>query len=378
MAWHLCGLRAVLFLVASSLLGAHGVQLRSGGSIFLLTAFSHDDTDQWVLMPHFFRHYMEHLLLDPEKFLLILHSDARNVSGLTSMRRRLTSTYGPVKTFFVTEPYSSRLHWKVKVELLQENVRSEDWIIQVDADEFLAFPGGRPAHEVLDGLDAVGINVHYGIMIDRIADDADLDTKPLAAPNIFVQFPRNCALTLMIQDSDVRKVSAYRGYLRTTSGNHNVIGLNRSSNPRSQARALDALRSFLTGVGQQKLFDSIPGAASGRLSVIRHSEDLASVYHFKWVRGLADKLHRRASTEVYSRFQYFRIREFLGLGTALNPHAVKAFCIEDRTSDSGRRALSPQELVRLFVDTSGVPDRFAKRKMMESLERAIAHEQWDA
>merc|ERR1712113_749038 len=57
--------------------------------IFLLSSFSYDDVDQWPLIPHFFSHYQGSLGLEPEHFLLILHSDSRNIAGLEHMERWL-------------------------------------------------------------------------------------------------------------------------------------------------------------------------------------------------------------------------------------------------------------------------------------------------
>merc|ERR1712056_90936 len=98
--------------------------------------------------------------------------------------------------------------------------------MQVDADELVFFPDGLRAREALSRLDAAGENVHFGLMVDRIAADGDIDVPPGREPSLFLQYPLSCAITLLVQSSDVRKACAYRGYLRTTTGNHNVIGLN--------------------------------------------------------------------------------------------------------------------------------------------------------
>merc|ERR550532_2165982 len=111
---------------------------------------------------------------------------------------------------------------RVKHEILHRHVTPDDWVMQVDADELVLLPEGRSARETLDRLDRAGENVQYGLMVDRVAANGDIDTLPPPAnsSSLFAEYPLNCALTLLVQSSDVRKACAYRGYLRTTTGNH--------------------------------------------------------------------------------------------------------------------------------------------------------------
>ena len=152
-----------------------GERLSSGGEIFVLSAFSHDDVNQWGLIPHWMRHYATSLRLDPENFLCILHSDSKNVTGLSRMARRFWREYGVSHTFHVTEAYSSRLHWRIKLDILLEHVSDLDWVMQVDADELVFLPHSRLPYATLDNLDTLGHNVVYGLMVDRSTAEGYFD-----------------------------------------------------------------------------------------------------------------------------------------------------------------------------------------------------------
>lgn len=321
-----------------------------------MSSFSHDDLDQWPLIPHFISHYRDHLGIDPARFLLILHSDQRNVTGLMRMARWLHDLHGVGHSFPITEPYTSRRHMLVKWELLRRHVCAEDWVVHVDSDEFVFFPEGRSASEVLAGLDAAGQNVHYGLMVDRIPEDGDIDLSPLQDISIFEQFPLNCAATLLLQTSDVRKAVAYRGYMRSTSGNHNILGLNETNlnrvkrNPRFMSLLLDDLRSFLS----PREFRALPFFVSRHLPEVRPAVPFATIYHLKWIRGLYEKLVRRSVTEDYTVGIYEGVRKLLGTGRRFSDSGLSFLCNRrDLPSSAGEstRSLTQRELAILFLDT---------------------------
>jgi len=356
------------------------------GRIFLLSSFSHDDLDQWPLIPHFMAHYRHRLGLDPEHFLLILHSDSRNVSGLVRMAEWFNREHGVVHTFPVMEPYSSFLHMRVKHEILHRHVGPQDWVMQVDADEFVFFPGGRSAREALEALDARGENVHFGLMVDRIAASGNIDAVPSNRTTLFAQYPLNCALTLLLQSSDVRKASAYRGYLRTTTGNHNVLGLNESLAARAplSPAVLAMLLLKIRRVFGDRIFLTLPGSERTSLPAVRATPEHATAYHFKWVRGLAAKLRRRAETEVYTNGQYSELRSVLEGGSRLNAGGVRKFCnLRDLPGPAEPvRALSSRELIMLFMNIrneqltdllrrAGVPEAEEPEYNAELLQRNV-------
>lgn len=288
------------------------------------------------------------------------------------MAKWLRRAYGLRNLFPATEPYTSKSHFRAKLQILAKHVSWRDWIVQVDADEFLVFPGEQTAPETLHALDLAGANIHYGLMVDRLARDGSLSQLE-GSP--FEQYPSVCAVTLLLQEADVRKVCAYRGYLRTTTGNHNAIGLNRSSGP---ARAhVAALREAM---GQQVL-RLVPGAHAGRLYHVRPTPRFATLHHFKWTQGLGAKLQRRWQTEDYTRGQYEQVLKVFssgglgGLGQRL--------CSRDLAAVSG--ALSPRELLLLFLNVKPAaldamagsePEAFFSRLLDQTMNHGIARESY--
>jgi len=328
---------------------------RPAPRIFLLSSFSHDDADQWPLIPHFISHYKERLGLQPEFFLLILHSDNRNTTGISGMAQWLWQRFGIAHTIPVTEPYSSAGHMRVKHEILQEYVSVHDWVMQVDADEFVFFPRDESAKDVLARLDAEGKNVHFGLMVDRVATTGNIDVPPRGSDFLFAQFPLNCAVTLLLQGSDVRKATAYRGYLRTSTGNHNVFGLNASANSRAkhEPKLFETLLADIRWHFGPRVAQLLPRFGQKPLSPVHPSDDFASVYHFKWVQGLAAKLERRMHTETYTEGQYSGVRELLWHGRRFPPDMLRRFCNTrdlPSTASEPPRALTAWELVMLFLN----------------------------
>lgn len=344
--------------------------------VFLLSSFSHDDSTQWLLIPHFFEHYTGRLGIHPEHYLLILHSDAQNVTGLERMARWLRHRYGVVHTFPDTMPYTSRSHSRIKIQILNAHVTGHDWVMQVDADEFVFFPlsqsasmtsqqytrpgyralrpYARPAYRALREIDMMGANIVFGLMVDRVVADGSLDHRIAPDGSIFSQYPLNCALTLIMQGSDVRKVSAYRGYLRTTSGNHQVIALNISLFERGffwRQRAHERLLETLREEFGDGLVSDLPRTKTGFLPIGLPTLGFATIYHFKWIKGVAEKLNRRLETEEYTGGQYRQIREKLGSDGKLSSKSIAQLC---NNRDLPRpeeppRALTALEQTLLFL-----------------------------
>lgn len=330
---------------------------RAERRIFLLTSWSHDDWDQWPLIPHFIVHYRDHLGLEPATFLWILHSDSRNTTGIAHMAKWLKDDFGIRHTFHVIEPYTALLHMLTKIEILHHYVSDEDWIMQVDADEFVVFPHGERAHQALHRLDTNRQNVHYALLVDRVAANGDVDVGPTNTTALFDQYPLNCAITLLVQQSDVRKASAYRGYLRVTSGNHEVIGLNQTAerltarHPRATVRLKRTILNFLG----DRIFRMLPQhyLKEQALPVIYAAPLFATAYHFKWIKGVAQKLRRRAVTEVSTVGQYAGVRTMLDKDHRFQPGHIAGLCntLELPGPQEPVRGLTAREMIMLFLNS---------------------------
>merc|ERR1712226_1681826 len=135
-------------------------------------------------------------------------------------------------------------------------------------------------------------------MIDRVAANGRVDMAPVDIPSsLYRQFPLDCVVTLLGQHSDIRKASAYRGYLRPTTGNHQIIGT--APGTYSIDRMAELIHRVHGEFGDVT-FSKLPFVSDGILPVVVPAMQYATVFHFKWLRGLESKLGRRADTEKYT------------------------------------------------------------------------------
>merc|ERR1712217_841705 len=177
----------------------------------------------------------------------------------------------------------------------------------------------------------------------------------------------------LLQSSDIRKTVAYRGYLRTTSGNHNVIGLNATAsegvqnNPRLIRHLLKTLRNKLG----PSVYNKLPYIKSQRLWEIRPASHFATAFHFKWVQGLTEKLFRRVQTEPYTVSQYGHIREVLLNSGHFVSKGIERFCNVRELPGPLEpiRALSSLEFMLLFLNIKAehVEDILNRQKVPKSV-----------
>lgn len=384
-----------------------GEALPSGGEVFVLSSFSHDDQSQLPFIPVWHRHYTYTLGLKRENILLILHSDSRDSEGLEWLGRVFRDDYGVFRTYPDIQPYTSQRHWRIKIEILRAHVSPRDWVIQVDADELVFFPLNRGPFATFRNLDSQKVNAHFGLMVDRIAEDGNLDRKPRRGISPFRSYPLTCALTLLWQNSDIRKATAYRGYLRTTAGNHNFLGpchpnSTRSYDERTFAKTRSKhredkrerikrynelnLRQTMESA-EPGLYEMLPFAELGEVPHVKNVPDFATVYHFKWVHGIEEKLKRRAETEKHTRSQYEKARQDLAKSHLLTDDATKKYCTKGDfkgIAEVTPRALGARDLIMLFVnikdshlqmmiDADGCEKRNEERYLSHLLNRIISN-----
>lgn len=313
--------------------------------IFLLSSLSQDDRAQWPLLEHWLLHYRNTLWLFPKHFLLLLHSDSSDEVGLARRARWLWDKHGVRSVFPTLEPYSALRHMVIKWEVLQRYVTASDWVVQADSDEFVVFPGTLSASATIHDLDAAGYNTMSGLMVDRLALDGDVSAVPDSGSSIFEQYPRNCALTLVWQGSDIQKASAYKGTLRSTGGNHQVLGMN-STAFRRPTRAAELRRTIRRRLGE-RAYAALPESykAHPKLPLVSAATRFATVYHFKWIGGLREKLQRRSVTEPDSKMQYRGVVADLSAPGSLKKE-LPSYCVG---VDHEARGLSSKELVGLFM-----------------------------
>ncbi|CAE8655626.1 unnamed protein product [Polarella glacialis] len=342
-------------------------------NIFLITAFSHDDLSQWPLMGHFITHYRDRIGIDPKHMMIILHSDHQNVTGLTRLAKRLRRRYGVGYLIPDIQPYTSQSHMVLKHSVIAQFVKRTDWVFQVDADEFAYLPQGLQAEELIARLEGNGNNIIYGYMIDQLAPDGSIDLVPAVTKSLFEQYPLVCAVTTMLQRSDPRKVTAYRGYLRTTAGNHDVIGC---SGGDSAVCSEDQVKDVEQWLGPA--FETFP-LNGNHLFTISPPDTVVTLRHFKWVAGLSQKLVRRRQTEAYTTWFYELIINSLHWesekGVSFPDDIIKRLCQPQISYRSGASAwLSSEELINLFFNIKqATVDEMAENAGLHTKEERDGH-----
>ena len=164
-------------------------------SVWLFT-FVAADLGSHLLLPHFLNFYSP--CIPAHQFKVLVNHDpnkeASYPEGLSEVEKALMQhNIRPV--YWVGQFYPAR-----KIKLKLENmldIPEQDWILEVDADEFCDFPGGSLTRFIQE-LDRKGINYVPGRMVDRFSPTAQLEkieplqrsTSVQTGMSIWAQFPQ--------------------------------------------------------------------------------------------------------------------------------------------------------------------------------------------
>ena len=205
--------------------------------------YADDTSSQKALLTAFLVHYLK-MSIPASNFLGLLQVNQRHgrLSG-KKFADHLRRDFGirHLRLVFTGRSTSNRDLELFGWSLLREHTRDEDWIIKADVDEFHAFPplagmvqnSTFDAHAYFNALNKAGVNVVNGFLVDRLASDARLRVvRPTSvADGIMDQFPLLCSVTANWRQSDVRKVVAYKAFIRTPSSHHHAYGIDELLSP---------------------------------------------------------------------------------------------------------------------------------------------------
>jgi hypothetical protein len=135
--------------------------------------------------------------------------------------------------------------------------RPLDWFVLADTDEFHVYP--MEIHALLAGMDRLGFEYVEGCLLDRLARDGGFP-EIVQSKNIWEQFPLAGLITYPLLGANMLKVVAAKGFVNIAPGQH----------------------SAQSGNGCPRDRTYIP------------------VHHFKWSRGIVDRLRKRA--EFYKQY----------------------------------------------------------------------------
>jgi hypothetical protein len=175
------------------------------------------DSRQLELVPHFIKHYTE-AVKTPQNFLFILHGTTRDEQfkkAVALLKAAKTSVVEWVGPFSATTALYHRL-------TTLKNLKSPDWLIYADLDEFLRFT--IPLDTTLDGMVTSGATCAMAHLIDRVSASGEL-LKIKREPAMHEQFAKECDITRTLLRGSTTKMVLVRGDMRASAGNHDIIGV---------------------------------------------------------------------------------------------------------------------------------------------------------
>ena len=249
-------------------------------------------------LPHFLRHYIA-LGIKPDQFKLILQSNDPDSADLSTAKDMLAE-HGVSPHRIWTDPYTSKTMWEVRREVQKEVASADDWVISADVDEFHEYPASLS--EVIAWCDEKNVNVVQGPFIDRLAASGNLEPIGAADSDIAKTFPLQTELRHFIAgESDLikrggsMKLMLIRGDVLPGTGGHGPLV--------PDARyALGGPVHSLRGANDAEFLFRLPFL----------------VHHYKWTKGLEDRMQRRLDTPGITPFGRAYAEKLLGFFAKLN------------------------------------------------------------
>jgi hypothetical protein len=265
---------------------------------WLYTVIAADHAGAPVLLEHWLNHYLDTLRFDPGRVLAVVHTAEaapRRPAAAAAAAAALAAR--GVRHVAWAGPFSADAALGVQLAVLARHVDpARDWVTVADADEFLQFPGGRDAPALIAAAAAAGATHVRAALVDRVAAGGALPAlAPPPAP-LGVQFPLRCAVVGGLAGGAAAKVAAFRGALRVTAGNHEVVSAGRADayfgpappgaraprGGRVYAEDLRVLTPYCGGGGRR------PAVAA-----LRPFAEAAESLHFKWRAGVVEAVADR-------------------------------------------------------------------------------------
>jgi hypothetical protein len=169
------------------------------------------------LMPHTLQHYLDNGL-NPEYMLITVHH------GDPTAVEEVAAVVEAVQQFGVKhiQTWYGNFTSQNNCDMRQQHRRDAgvtdcDWIIKVDADEFIRVPG-NDMPKFLQVLGSQHFDSVFGNWVDRVADNGEIINVTSTAP-LSEQFPIGCRFS-RTGNATTTKVVAFRGYLSEFRAGH--------------------------------------------------------------------------------------------------------------------------------------------------------------
>lgn len=198
-----------------------------------------------------FRHWVRHYLgygFRPEDWLLSLfssHPDDNIIEVTGWLRQQGIEVQSAVMNSSQHIPQAQEAEYL----RLRADLPPEEWVVIVDADEFIEFPDSAPTF--FSDLDQLGFNAARGYLVDRHAPGYRL--AEVNDTNLFDQFPMRSSVSRNVANAIVAKMCGFKNRFTVSLGHHWI--------------------------------EDPDGA-------VRLNQPDMPVHHFKWTRGLLNRLQR--------------------------------------------------------------------------------------
>jgi len=258
-------------------------------NVFLTSCISIDY--DFVLLRHFIEYYIS-LGIDPKNFLIVLNT-FHDVNKSIQKAVSLLDQYGIIPADIWCSEYESEEKWSRVNAVLNKRVKSTDWIIHPDADEFLEFP--EKLDSLLKKFDERGINAVQGFLVDRISDDLTVKNVIESTDvSIWKQYPVITNLSPLIGLHGV-KLMAYKGSIRPNNGSGEVH--DKFKNIVHYPYGNIGLQNFdFTRKTMNLDVPYAPGRFNQEKLDLLKSKHNFIVHHFKWNSSVIEKLEQRCET----------------------------------------------------------------------------------
>jgi hypothetical protein len=213
-------------------------------------ALIHDGTS---ILSHFLKHYQD-LGVDS----ILLGAEMRLYDEVSTIAR----VFGVQVTPFRQKRFNDPGNQEIEQLLLRlHGIEDDDYVLYLDCDEFQEYPA--PLKEIVAEMDRRDLWAARGWFVDRLASDGTF--RPITnEPTLDEQFPIKCHVTRNIVGGWDQKIMVCRGRVRLMEGHHDTFNATYGIEP-------------------------IPGAYR--------------VHHYKWTRGVVERMRYRAAGEVCSAYQ---------------------------------------------------------------------------
>jgi hypothetical protein len=204
-------------LVGPSLRGRALLHEGAGAAVRVFTQITFSAEYDQDLMPHTLQHYTDNGL-NPEYMLITVHHGDHTAVEEVASAVHILQQFGVkhIQTWYGN--FTSQKNCDMRQQHRRDvGVTDCDWIVKVDADEFIRVPG-NDMPRFLQVLGSQHFDSVFGNWVDRVAETGVIPNIT-STPTLSEQFPVGCRFS-RTGNATTTKVVAFRGHLTEFRAGH--------------------------------------------------------------------------------------------------------------------------------------------------------------